>query len=55
MLFRSIAYVPGAQAAAYDFTSGLPVQLLKVLAPQLLPLINGSAGDAAQPGSCGRG
>ena len=49
-----IAYVPGAQAAAYDFTSGLPVQLLKVLAPQLLPLINGSAGDAAQPGSCGK-
>ena len=35
-----IAYVPGAQAAAYDFTSALPVQLLKVLAPQLMPLIN---------------
>ena len=39
-----IAYVPGVQAAGYDFTSGLPVQLLKVLAPQLMPLINSSAG-----------
>ncbi len=50
-----IAYVPGAQAAAYDFTSGLPVQLLKVLAPKLLPLINGAAGGAGaagQPGAC---
>jgi len=35
-----IAYVAGPQAADYDFTSGLPVQLLKVLAPRLLPLIN---------------
>jgi hypothetical protein len=32
------AYVPGAQAAHYDFTSALPVQLLKLLAPSLLPL-----------------
>ncbi|MFC6520044.1 hypothetical protein ACFQAT_09960 [Undibacterium arcticum] len=50
-----IAYVPGAQAAAYDFTSGLPVQLLKVLAPTLMPLINGDAGGAggaAPPGGC---
>ncbi len=47
-----IAYVPGAQAAAYDFTSALPVQLLKVLAPKLMPLINGGAGGAASPGSC---
>ncbi|MDO8252440.1 MAG: transglycosylase domain-containing protein [Rhodoferax sp.] len=48
-----IAYVPGAQAAGYDFTSGLPVQLLKVLAPQLMPLINGgAAGAVAAPGSC---
>jgi membrane peptidoglycan carboxypeptidase len=29
------AYVPGKQAAHYDFTSALPVQLLKVLAPKL--------------------
>ena len=47
-----IAYVPGAQAAAYDFTSGLPVQLLKVLAPKLMPLINAGAGEAAAPGAC---
>ena len=45
-----IAFVPGAQAAAYDFTSGLPVQLLKVLAPQLMPLIKGSADEAVAPG-----
>lgn len=47
-----IAYVPGAQAAAYDFTSSLPVQLLKVLAPTLMPLINAGAADAAAPGAC---
>ena len=47
-----IAYVPGAQAAAYDFTSALPVQLLKVLAPQLMPLINAAAGNPATPGAC---
>jgi len=51
-----IAYVPGAEAAAYDFTSALPVQLLKVLAPQLLPLINSATragpGNAALPGAC---
>jgi membrane peptidoglycan carboxypeptidase len=38
-----IAYVPGAQAAAFDFTSALPVQLLKLLAPELMPLINSDA------------
>ena len=42
-----IAYVPGPQAADYDFTSGLPVQLLKVLAPKLMPLIIGGAGCAS--------
>lgn len=42
-----IAYVPGAQAAGYDFTSALPVQLLKVLAPQLTPLLQ--AVSAAPP------
>lgn len=47
-----IAYVPGAQAAAYDFTSALPVQLLKVLAPQLMPLINGGAGVTTPPSGC---
>jgi membrane peptidoglycan carboxypeptidase len=34
------AYVPGAQAADYRFTSALAVQLLKGLAPQFGPLIN---------------
>ncbi len=51
-----IAYVPGAEAAAYDFTSALPVQLLKVLAPELMPLINSAprtgTGDPAPPGAC---
>ncbi len=47
-----IAYVPGAQAAAYDFTSGLPVQLLKVLAPRLMPLMSAGAADDAPPGTC---
>ncbi len=51
-----IAYVPGAQAAGYDFTSSLPVQLLKVLAPTLMPLVNsgGSNKDSAQStqGAC---
>jgi membrane peptidoglycan carboxypeptidase len=32
------AYVPGAEAARYRFTSALPVQVLKFLAPQLQPL-----------------
>ncbi|MBM3263639.1 MAG: transglycosylase domain-containing protein [candidate division Zixibacteria bacterium] len=32
-------YVPGEAAAAYHFTSGLAVQLLKHLAPDLIPLI----------------
>jgi membrane peptidoglycan carboxypeptidase len=47
-----IAYVPGAQAAAYDFTSGLPVQLLKVLAPKLMPLVNAGGRGAAATGAC---
>jgi membrane peptidoglycan carboxypeptidase len=52
-----IAYVPGAQAAGYDFTSGLPVQLLKVLAPKLMPLVNsGGSIKVSTPstqGACG--
>ena len=47
-----IAYVPGAQAADYDFTSGLPVQLLKVMAPKLLPLINGPASCVSSAPRC---
>jgi hypothetical protein len=33
------AYVPGARAAAFDFTSAMSVQLLKALQPQLDPLL----------------
>ena len=40
------AYVPGALADSYDFTSGLPVQIVKVMAPQLAPYIH-SDGAAA--------
>jgi membrane peptidoglycan carboxypeptidase len=32
------AYVPGAQAEGYRFTSGLPVQIVKTMAPLLAPL-----------------
>jgi len=34
-----IAYVPGQGAAKYKFTSALPVQVLKILAPKLMPLL----------------
>ena len=49
-----IAYVPGAGAAAFDFTSALPARLLEVLAPRLMPLINAEApaDGAARPGAC---
>lgn len=40
------AFVPGAKAAAYDFTSALPVQILKELQPALMPLIAGKEGVA---------
>lgn len=43
------AFVPGPKAAAYDFTSGLPVLILRELQPALLPLI---AGMEAAPGRC---
>jgi len=33
------AYVPGAAAAGYGFTSSLPVQVLKMMAPTLKPMI----------------
>ncbi len=36
------AYVKGPEAANYSFTSSLPAQLLKVLAPQLIDEINRS-------------
>ena len=43
------AFVPGAKAAKYDFTSSLPVQLLKELEPALRPLV---LGQPAAPGRC---
>lgn len=46
------AFVPGAKAAGYDFTSALPVQILKELRPALLPLIGGAAAD---PDRCADG
>jgi len=36
-----VAYVPGIQAAKFHFTSALAVKLLKVLQPQLNPLLKG--------------
>jgi len=41
------AYVDGPEAARYGFTSSLPVQMLKILAPKLMPLI--SRTDAVVP------
>jgi membrane peptidoglycan carboxypeptidase len=35
------AFVPGRQAADYDFTSALPVQMVKELEPALRPLLQG--------------
>jgi membrane peptidoglycan carboxypeptidase len=37
------AYVPGALADSYEFTSGLPVQIVKVMAPQLAPYFHSSS------------
>jgi hypothetical protein len=34
-----VAYVPGAAAAGYEFTSALPVQIVKYLLPVLEPLL----------------
>jgi hypothetical protein len=35
------AFVSGPEAGNYTFTSSLPVQLLKVLAPKILPIVEG--------------
>lgn len=43
------AYVPGAAAGSYDFTSALPVQILKFLAPLLNPAVHGTAPCAPSP------
>ena len=43
------AFVPGSKAAGYDFTSALPVQILKEMEPALRPLI---ADRPAAEGKC---
>jgi len=40
------AYVPGKDAESFHFTSAIAVQLLKVLKPELEPLINGRPVEA---------
>ncbi len=42
------AHVPGQEAAKFDFTSALAAELLKVLSPSLLPMIE-RAGTALSP------
>lgn len=42
------AYVPGADAQGYRFTSALPVQILKTLAPLMRPIV---AAHEATPGA----
>ena len=44
--------VHGPQAENYSFTSALPVQLLKVLAPSLMPLVDPKEA-AMQVSRCG--
>lgn len=39
------AYVPSANAGNYSFTSALPTQILKILAPHLTPLITSAQAD----------
>jgi membrane peptidoglycan carboxypeptidase len=43
------AYVPGAVAIRYDFTSALAVQLLKAIEPQLRPLFEARLATDAKP------
>jgi len=45
------AYVTGPAAAHYKFTSALPVQVLKSLAPTLVPLIARAQQPAQPPGA----
>jgi membrane peptidoglycan carboxypeptidase len=45
------AYVPGSEAAHFDFSSALAVQLLKVLRPVLQPLIAAPDAETALVGS----
>jgi membrane peptidoglycan carboxypeptidase len=43
------AYVPGAQAESYRFTSGLPVQIVKTMAPLLAPLARDANAGCVAP------
>ncbi len=45
------AYVPGQEAAAYGFTSSLPVQVLKIMAPTLKPMLEKTE-TANDPSKC---
>ena len=45
-----VAYVPGAQAAHYTFTSALPIQVFRQLVPKLRPLLDREIA-AANPAS----
>jgi membrane peptidoglycan carboxypeptidase len=47
------AYVPGPDAAQFHFSSALAVQLLKVLQPELQPLIGPPASAEAAPAKTG--
>ena len=42
------AFVPGTEAERYDFTSSLPIHVLKILAPKLMPLIHEEGGDITE-------
>ncbi len=46
------AFVPGEKAANYGFTSGLPVQLLKQLAPVLMPLLDSPKPSGVETPAC---
>nr|MDP2470174.1 hypothetical protein [Candidatus Palauibacterales bacterium] len=50
-----VAYVPGEEAEAYRFTSALPVRILRLLAPDLAPLVVGSPPEAPAASSAGGG
>jgi len=43
------AYVPGAAADNYSFTSALPVQILKNMAPQLSPYLHADSSARCTP------
>ncbi len=45
------AYVPGQAADGYRFTSALPVQILKEMAPLLRPVVGVPAGEVCREGS----